>query len=311
MSYSFYELLPAIIKLRDAISSGQESDTLLQKIFYMLDQEADWADGKINTIYDLIDPNDCPEEYLPMLATLVDFPLQGGWTEDKKRMAILGAVKLYCRKGVVASWRAVLAMFGHPEMDIQELYKNEIHPVDGYSTEKDYFDFPAARIDLTEYGSTILPPDTDPVWQGIELMRPIHVLVRRDLVKDETQDAISASDSTEAGSFSKITDCAGMLSDGDVTLPGEECQVGLQISSYACTNFSCEATSCETFCEGSCESICETECETSCQIGCENVCQTFCEGECESFCEGTCTVSCQVWCQLYCQQNCQYKVQST
>jgi len=249
-----YYLLPTVVREKDlgtALAAG-ETETILQKVFYALETEAEVTKDQIEGIIDLFSVDNCPEEYLPLLNGVLGSSFPGSWSEDRVRMFLKGVVLMYHRSGQRITWEAMLRLLGYAGYFPWELWKEAIYEEFDYSLYGDYFLLRAARVDLRKADETYLAP-TDEIRTMLEQFRPIHVLIR-------TFGEAITYDDVEVPPISESF--AGLAAGGWID--------GLAPASDSCIS------SCETYCETSCEaSSCEgtieivLTCISGCQTGCE------------------------------------------
>ena len=141
---SYTEMLPAIYRRSDPTGRNFVRDLcwLLEHIFGRISEQLDWAH-----IY--YDPHECPEEFLPWLASWTAMTLDLDWPVEKKRAIIKRAVELYGIRGTVKGLKLFLKLFtGHEP----RIFENE-WPFKGFRIETE---------GLIGVDSVILPPVASP-----------------------------------------------------------------------------------------------------------------------------------------------------
>lgn len=319
-----YYLLPTIMRLKsEQVTPDSGGESVLEKIVYALEEETDVLESQIGGITDLPNTNECPAEYLPLLADLVGIEYEGAWPEEKKRLWVKAADLLWHIKGMYSSWIAYLNTHGYQGYFPWELWKAEIYEDFDYALYPDYeYRYKAARVDIRKNETDPSPNHGIYVDDTVEPIRPVHVLLRRpgEYRLDE-EEALEAPldvdyDGSLLGDFSTnavIEDSAPGFDDGGVdvtgpftTDPDPACSsAGLQVYSY------CFNTTCQLACQGTCTSSCETDCEYgACEFDCQTFCmqngQSICDYTCQSSCEGICQTSCTTECETGCQTACQH-----
>jgi len=184
-----YRLLPEIVRAKDRLASGvglnlDDQETILQKIFYLLEQECDTTDELREGLKELYSFETCPVEYFPLLERFLGTQWPAEWPEERRRLVLSAIVKLYHTSGQRLSWVAVLNLFGHTGFFPWELWKETIYEDFDYSLygEDDgdyYYQYHAARIDIRNVNRTLLALTTEE-RNMIEYFRPIHVLFRQE-----------------------------------------------------------------------------------------------------------------------------------
>lgn len=196
---SLYELLPSVVKLQDRLASGVTSDaeeTTLQKFFYALDQEIDVTEGFIEGLRDLLQPESCPKEYLPLLEYFLGSVWPSSWSEEKQRLVVGALIKLYHHSGQRLSWTSVLNLLGYSGYFPWELWKEDVYEDFDYSlygpeSGNYYYQYHAARVDIRLQDQTYKGL-SDAEKALIETFRPIHVLFRTAFLKSEIVNADTA-----------------------------------------------------------------------------------------------------------------------
>lgn len=144
-----YQLLPAVIRIRDALYQGANAESILRGIVYALEQESDTVNQQTSDLSKLVDTDNCPVRYLPFLADMLGLPPEGEWSEAKRRFFVESVVRLYKMSGQQLSWRKVLGFYGYRKYFPWELWKSIIYEVFDYSLFQDYTHrYKAARVDI-------------------------------------------------------------------------------------------------------------------------------------------------------------------
>lgn len=141
---SYTEMLPAIYRRSDPTGRNFVRDLcwLLEHLFGRVSEQLDFAH-----IY--YDPHECPEEFLPWLASWTAMTLDLDWPVEKKRAIIKRAVELYGIRGTVKGIKLFLKLFtGHEP----RIFENE-WPFRGFRIETE---------GLIGVDSVILPPVASP-----------------------------------------------------------------------------------------------------------------------------------------------------
>ena len=137
---SYTELLPAIYRRSDAIGRNFVRDLcwLLEHIFGRITDQLD-------QIHMYFDPHECPEEFLPWLASWTAMVVDMDWPIEKKRAICKSAVNLYGMRGTVKGLKLFLKTFTGHEPRIFE----NVWPFKGFRIETE---------GLIGVDSVILPP---------------------------------------------------------------------------------------------------------------------------------------------------------
>jgi phage tail-like protein len=137
---SYTDLLPAIYRRSDATGRNFVRDLcwLLEHIFGSITD-------KLDIMHSFYDPHECPEEFLPWLASWTAMTLDLDWPVEKKRAIIKRAVELYGIRGTVKGLKLFLKLFTGHEPRIFE----NIWPFKGFRIETE---------GLIGVDSVILPP---------------------------------------------------------------------------------------------------------------------------------------------------------
>jgi phage tail-like protein len=137
---SYTEYLPAIYRRSDATGRNfvRELCWLLEHIFGRITDQLD-------EIHNYFDPHECPEEFLPWLASWTAMVLDMDWPVEKKRAICKSAVHFYGMRGTVKGLKLFLKTFtGHEP----RIYEN-VWPFKGFRIETE---------GLIGVDSVILPP---------------------------------------------------------------------------------------------------------------------------------------------------------
>lgn len=136
----YMELLPAIYRRSDAVGRNVVRDIcfIFEHLFGSIEEMLD--NGHV-----FYDPHECPDDFLPWLASWTAMVVDMDWPQEKKRALIKRAVDLYRIRGTKRGLILFLHLFTGHEPTIRE---NE-WPFKGFRVESE------ARIGLD---SVILPP---------------------------------------------------------------------------------------------------------------------------------------------------------
>lgn len=308
MALDLYSLLPATIRSRDA-----ESGYVFRDVVYALEQESDSISVLIDGVKDFLSVRNCPSAYLYFLGQMLDTGTFADWSDEKKRVFLLGVVYLYHIKSTRPSLESILFTFGSDFRPI-ELWKSILHERFDYSEEQDYTHaIRAARIqyrfdeyndfalgiavggligNLETFGEDGFLAITDAALfelsldeDQLEMLRgfyPIHVLER---MYGETIEFSNA--------LSELNDVCGVLH-SNLVLSEQLVDIdddGTYVA-YSGTDV-CGTIGLELRVVTSCESVCQVGAEIpTCETVCQASCQTDCEFSCESPCQGTCEDAC-------------------
>jgi phage tail-like protein len=136
----YLELLPAIYRRSDP--SGRN---FVRDLCWILEHIFGSFNDRLDTAYQYFDPYECPEEFLPWLASWTAMLVDIDWPVEKKRSIIRRAVELYQIRGTVKGIKLFLQLFtGHEPKVIENHW-----PFKGFRIEGEA----AIGID-----SVILPP---------------------------------------------------------------------------------------------------------------------------------------------------------
>ncbi len=137
---SYTELLPAIYRRSDPTGRNFVRDLcwILEHIFgHVTDQ--------LDEVHNYFDPHECPEEFLPWLASWTGMVMDLDWPIEKKRAIMKSAVELYGIRGTVKGLKTFLRLFtGHEP----RIFENQ-WPFRGFRIETE---------GLIGVDSVILPP---------------------------------------------------------------------------------------------------------------------------------------------------------
>lgn len=269
--FNLYGLLPAVVRYYDRYSSGvvglSTDETTLQKILYAIEQEADDEDTLVDGLRNLLDAENCEEQFLWLLTRFIGVGFFGSWPIGRRRLFVRALCKLYHRSGQKACWKSLLDLMGHDKAEPIELWKEDIFEDFEYSEYGGgsgyYYQYHAARVDVkAENGSLLNSSLTDQENDLLEHFRPIHVLIRDTgmLVHDESNVINSLSgDLVEVGGTLVVEEDLCAVTDSCTSGCQAQCEVG------------CEAGNCEGSFEFSIS--CISNCELLCEIGCEAACE--------------------------------------
>jgi phage tail-like protein len=137
---SYMELLPAIYRRSDAVGRN-----VVRDICFIFEHMFSSIEEKLERGHSFYDPHECPDEFLPWLASWTAMVLDLDWPNEKKRAIAWRGVDLYRLRGTRRGLALFLTLFTGHEPDIEE---NE-WPFRGFRVGGD------ARIALD---SVILPP---------------------------------------------------------------------------------------------------------------------------------------------------------
>jgi phage tail-like protein len=137
---SYTELLPAIYRRSDPTGRN-----FVRDLCWLLEHMFDRINDKIDDMHVFFDPHECPEEFLPWLASWTAMVVDLDWPVEKKRAIIKRAVELYGIRGTVKGIKLVLKLFtGHEP----RIFENQ-WPFKGFRIETE---------GLIGIDSVILPP---------------------------------------------------------------------------------------------------------------------------------------------------------
>src|SRR5262249_3180047 len=137
---SYTELLPAIYRRSDPSGRNFVRDLcwILEHIFGRIYEQLD-------DVHMYFDPHECPEEFLPWLASWTGLVMDLDWPIEKKRALMKSAVDLYAIRGTVKGLKMFLKLFtGHEP----RIFENQ-WPFRGFRIETE---------GLIGVDSVILPP---------------------------------------------------------------------------------------------------------------------------------------------------------
>ena len=120
---SLLDYLPAIYRRTDVMGGNFVNDFLwiFQDIFHSIE-------SKIDVMWTYFDVFESPDEFLPWLASWVDFSLDGEWDRAQRRLFLKQAVELYRIRGTVKGLKTFLKMYTGVEAEIIE----NAWPLDGF-----------------------------------------------------------------------------------------------------------------------------------------------------------------------------------
>jgi phage tail-like protein len=103
------ELLPAIYRRSDA--TGRNTT---REVTWLFEHLFGGINDRLDEIHRYFDPRDCPDEFLPFLASWTAMVVDIDWPVQKKRAIILRAVELYSLRGTRKGLQLFLEIFtGH------------------------------------------------------------------------------------------------------------------------------------------------------------------------------------------------------
>jgi phage tail-like protein len=137
---SLTELLPAIYRRSDPTGRN-----FVRDLCWLLEHMFDRINDRIEEMHIYFDPHECPEEFLPWLASWTAMIVDLDWPVEKKRAIIKRAVELYGIRGTVKGIKLFLKLFtGHEP----RIFENQ-WPFRGFRVETE---------GLIGIDSVILPP---------------------------------------------------------------------------------------------------------------------------------------------------------
>jgi phage tail-like protein len=137
---SYTELLPAIYRRSDPAGRN-----FVRDLCWLLEHMFDTVNDRVDEMHVYFDPHECPEEFLPWLASWTAMVVDLDWPVEKKRALIKRAVELYGIRGTVKGIKLFLKLFtGHEP----RIFENQ-WPFKGFRVESD---------GLIGIDSVILPP---------------------------------------------------------------------------------------------------------------------------------------------------------
>lgn len=137
---SYTELLPAIYRRSDPAGRN-----FVRDLCWLLEHMFDRVNDRIEVMHAYFDPHECPEEFLPWLASWTAMIVDLDWPIEKKRAIIKRAVELYGIRGTVKGIKLFLKLFtGHEP----RIFENQ-WPFKGFRVETE---------GLIGIDSVILPP---------------------------------------------------------------------------------------------------------------------------------------------------------
>lgn len=156
-----------------------DPDALAHFYTTIVEHETTTQGDLIETLPSLFDPDECPTQYLPYLANMIGLELDMTDREETWRSQIRSAVVWYKEKGKLDAFNLVLYTMGM-QAEIYPLWISEEGDVDRYPHDASWK--PHARIDISiqSYAEwrRYLPEKIQYVFQRLEEVRPIHVLIR-------------------------------------------------------------------------------------------------------------------------------------
>lgn len=150
-----YDLLPLIIRLRDAEASGGFSiDPILKKITdATLQEEADEFIALAVAMKDLYDYLKAGSEYRSMLFYLLGQQVAEGWYESLERFMLSGSVAWHKISGTVFGWDRANIYRAASSYSFTELFKTEPNEEADYNTHRNStFPYKSSRIAVSPVG---------------------------------------------------------------------------------------------------------------------------------------------------------------
>lgn len=145
----------------------------------VLEHESETDGDLIDSVYDLFDPDTCPDWYVPYLAAAIGLRLYADDDIAVQRSQIRSAVAWYKEKGKIESFELLFHTMSI-STEIYPLWINEDGSVERYPVDSSWK--PHARIDLymKEYPEwrRYFPEKLQYVLTRMEDVRPTHVLLR-------------------------------------------------------------------------------------------------------------------------------------
>lgn len=150
-----YDLLPLIIRMRDAEASGGEGiDPILARVTDRLLQ--DEADEHVALVQGLRDLYDCLQVENPYRTLLFQFLGQQraeGWSESLERFVLCETIPWHKISGTVHGWEKTMAYRLAGAYDFFELYKTELNETGDYSNHTNAtYPYRAARVGIAPAG---------------------------------------------------------------------------------------------------------------------------------------------------------------
>lgn len=114
-SQYLFERLPAIYR-----EGGEAGFTF--RLVSLFAEVLESLEGDIYALYEYLDPDAAPAEFLPWLASWVALELDETWPEEKRRTLIKSAVELYKRRGTVQGIKEFVEIYTGIAPEIIEAY---------------------------------------------------------------------------------------------------------------------------------------------------------------------------------------------
>ena len=249
-----YTLLPQIIKLKDTTTIGSDTEGVLEKIVYAIEQEADTANTQIIDLFTLINPQECDAKYLYYISQGLGYAVSDSSELNIKfsRWFVENLTFFFRIIGTHHSWtRQWTYVDGESTLEAEELWKSIPNERGNYYRDSEVSDYygllHSARVDLHRGNNYLSIHDAEEFMKTIEWCRPIHVLLRKRYREFDFSD-------TEKDITETVDRNAGLgLEDG---LEDASDELDITIS-------------CITMCESVCEPGLEVGCLTSCELNCE------------------------------------------
>ena len=247
-----WHLVSHIARYRDSLAlGGADAEGHLQKVMFAFERETCLSQDEIADLAKLVDADECDPEFLLYLSATLGTMVDGSWGEDFQRWFVKNLVSFYKIKGTHLSWDKQFVWLTGYLYKAWELWKRIPQEVGYYSRIQDYdHQLKSARFDLyTSYGGSdtfLTPAQARPIAEYVESLRPIHVLLRRDIIRVRSTETARVSEnvlnSEFLGTFTEsheITDtfepgyrCVSLCETSDQT-PGPGC--GGQTIDFDCT----------------------------------------------------------------------------
>lgn len=278
-----YKFLPLVIRLRDKLASGGiNSVGVIQRVVNAVEDEVEvWVEA-IQSIYDLNDILECPDQYLRFLAKIIGLDLIGTFTVERQREQIRSFVKVLKAKGTHPGFKAMARIVGYDNnVQLTELYKSDINEEDGdYQVFPDAFHpYKSARVVVSDDVVGDYDPEAGDAVLARVAATPVNVRTPTSAVKitvPETAAAVAEAFLLEANLIFNETAQPAVEEFVPESTCTSACESACQDAAEVCCNAACEVTGCQTGCQQFCEATCQQNCEyNSCQTGCQQTCQSF------------------------------------
>ena len=257
-SVQLYELVPMIVRTIDALNSDDPNKGVLERIVECIKGPGDGYHEDtpyIATHTDIVnlvvqlDAEHCQRKFLTyislMLGLMVSY--QTDTDEAFRRWFVRNLVYFYKIKGTQPNWKLLWTLSAtEKQARVTELFKDEIHEGTVWFRSLDYGLIPAARFDLGDLSDFFDVPEAIPYVQKIDIMRPIHVLLRHYVQSQNiVEPGINLTEVTSFVASNQIIETLAGLAD-EFNPPLVTCMVGCEI---AVETNPC-ATSCEVSVQG-------------------------------------------------------------